>query len=277
MRAISTVVDVTLCLLFVSAATLLLVGAPGEPPPTDRPVDETATQLASTTATVEYTLDTGGESSRDRGWAGERSRHGTLAGLLARAAIANATLDGTPLAPESGTYPDAVAAEAAAVVPANTAVTATWRPYPRGPIGGTVTVGETPPPGTDTQVATLRVPLTDWGDTPPDDTDGFDDLGAWLARPLVETAVPADRPATTRDPFVHDAIDHRATTLADTSDVSTTVAAHLNRSEAATVVVVTSLSDRLAADLASRYETPERATAAMTPGTVWLVVERWEP
>lgn len=277
MRAVSTVVDVTLCLLFVSAATLVLVTAPAEPPAADRPGDETAAQLASTTATVEYELDTDEGGPDDLGWDGERVRHGSIAGLLARAALANATLDGTPLSPDSRNYRDAVAVEAAAILPPRTAVMATWRPYPDAPLDGAVAVGERSPPDTDTAVTTLRVPVPDWGESPPSDPDGFDELAEGLARPIVATAVPADRPATTRDATVHDAIDHRATTLADDGGVSMTVAAHLNRSDTANAAVVDALADRLSADLAFRYETPGCAAEEMTPGTVWLVIERWEP
>ena len=84
MRGVSTVLDVSLCLLFVAASTMTLVGTPlagesnsGVAPDT---ADEAAEVLTTTTASVTYE-------------AGERNRtaHDTLAGLLAAAVPGDAS------------------------------------------------------------------------------------------------------------------------------------------------------------------------------------------
>lgn len=84
MRAISTVLDVSLCLLLVTASALTLVGTPlasEQGPGLDSnsdTADETAEALTTTTAQVTYAVG-------DR----NRTAHGTLAGLLAAATLAD--------------------------------------------------------------------------------------------------------------------------------------------------------------------------------------------
>ncbi|NEU57539.1 hypothetical protein [Halorussus sp. MSC15.2] len=84
MRAISTVLDASLCLLLVSASALTLAATPTGPggagtAATDPDTaDETAELLATSTALVTY--DAGSRN---------RTAHDTLAGLLASAAVAD--------------------------------------------------------------------------------------------------------------------------------------------------------------------------------------------
>jgi hypothetical protein len=91
MRAVSTVLDASLCLLLVTASALTLVGTPlaSEAGPDSNPnpdtADETAEVLTTTTARVTYAV---GDHNR--------TAHDTLAGLLAAAALADAkTADAT--------------------------------------------------------------------------------------------------------------------------------------------------------------------------------------
>ena len=78
-RAVSTVLDASLCLLLVSASVVTLVGVPtddeGDPNADADAADEAAELLATTTAQVTYEAD-------DE----NRTAHDTLAGLLAAAA-----------------------------------------------------------------------------------------------------------------------------------------------------------------------------------------------
>lgn len=82
MRAVSTVLDVSLCLLFVTASALTLVGTPladrSNPDAAPDTADQTAEILTTTTASVSY-----GVGDRNR------TAHDTLAGLLASAALAD--------------------------------------------------------------------------------------------------------------------------------------------------------------------------------------------
>jgi len=83
MRAVSTVLDVSLCLLFVTASALTLVGTPvadrSNPDSAPDIADEVAEVLTTATASVSY-----GVGDRNR------TAHDTLAGLLASAALADA-------------------------------------------------------------------------------------------------------------------------------------------------------------------------------------------
>lgn len=144
-RAVSTVLDVSVCLLLVGAATLTLSTAPtaGPDPATGR-AEELATTLAGSTATVTY-----------RAGGRRRTARGTYAGLLADAARTDAR--------------DALGREAfrAAVVESTrpvlggegwrAQVIVAWRPY-EGADAGRVVVGESPPPSADVHAATTLVP-----------------------------------------------------------------------------------------------------------------------
>lgn len=143
-RAVSTVLDVSACLLLVSAAVLTLLQAPvaGPDPAADRAA-EVATTLSGATATVSY--PSGG---------GRRRAHGTLAGLLADAAVSNAT-------PDTGVPFRAAVENATRPLLGDTGwrgqVVVTWQPY-AGAEAATVSVGDDPPPGVDVHVATTTVP-----------------------------------------------------------------------------------------------------------------------
>lgn len=83
MRAVSTALDVSLCLLFVTASALTLAGTPladrSNPATAPDTADETVEVLTTTTASVTYAIG-------DR----NRTAHDTLAGLLASAALGDA-------------------------------------------------------------------------------------------------------------------------------------------------------------------------------------------
>lgn len=144
-RAVSTVLDVCLCVLLVGAAVLTLVSATApEPDPAAGRAEEVATTLAGATATVSY-------ASGDE----VRTAHGTLAGLLADAAVSNRT-------PSSGRgLRDAVGnATRPALVGRGwrAEVVATWRPYEGAEEVSRIRVGGRPPAGVDVHAATMIVP-----------------------------------------------------------------------------------------------------------------------
>jgi len=158
-RAISTVLDVTVCLLLISAAVFVLALPITEPPP-DRGADETAAVLSTTTVDLEYRLSTeqfgaGDETDRKP----LRTRHGTLAGLAGRAALASLAVGGKQVAPETAGFREAVTANIGAATPARTFVTAHWEPYPGATVSGRIEAGPEPPEAADVQAATRRVPL----------------------------------------------------------------------------------------------------------------------
>jgi len=281
MRAISTVFDVTVCLLLLSAAVVTLSLSGAEAGTADRTAEETASVLAATTADVEYRLDTGRlaeslDSERlerrfaDRdAWLDDRRRHGTLAGLLARAAIGATELDGAELAPETAGFRAAVTEEVAATLPARTAVTARWRPYPGAPVNGTVVVGEQPPSGADVQTATLELPVTPGIDP---DSRSYRGLADALATGIVDATLP-QRSVALGDAGITAATVHRYRVLTGERVEDRLLGAEigpLNRAATA------ELADTLRADLRDRFATPTAAAAAATPGTVWVTVRRWD-
>jgi hypothetical protein len=106
-RAISTVLDVSLCLLLVSASALTLAGTPTReegPGPAVAPeeADRTAALLATSTASVTYrsfsSFSPPASAERSAASAAaprNRSVHDTLAGLLASAVAAKASRNAT--------------------------------------------------------------------------------------------------------------------------------------------------------------------------------------
>jgi len=285
MRAVSTVLDVTVCLLLVSAA-VLVVALPETGPPPERTVDETATLLATTTGDVEYRLSTeafeGGATGTDTHieesrWLHDRTRHGTVAGLLARAAVANATLDGRDVAPETVGFRRAVRDETRPLLPERTSVQVRWEPYPDAPLSGTIQVGEPPPAGVDTRVATLTIPVPDFAERETDPARSYDAVATATATAIVKAMAP--RPAGELP--ASDRLIVRATMRRYSVFASGSKPAAVDPTEADPARLekraIDGLAGRLAADMRAEFDTPAEAAAATEPGVVRIRVTRWSP
>lgn len=270
MRAISTVLDVTLCLLFVSAAVGTVVFGPAPVEETDS-ATPTATTLTSSTATVEYEI---------RGH--NRTAHGTLATLLGRAALVNASLEGTDVAAFDDAFVSAVRQEITAAVPApnRTQVVALWTPYRGAPIRGTVTVGTEPPPGVEVTAATVSVPVpvakvkTVSASTP----SVYDALGMALAARVTDALLPASRldaSAGTESPAAM-ASTRRYRAIADALGTSVTEPLANGDIETAHTTLTAALATRFSRDLERRFRTADAANEATRTGTVTLTVRRWQ-
>lgn len=142
-RAISTVVDVSVCLLLVSAAVLAVVTTPvAGPDPAAGRAEELATTLAGSTAAVDYT--TPGRN---------RTARGTYAGLLADAARMERSN-------RSRAFRGAVRETTTPVLQGDgwrAQVVVVWRPY-EGADAGEVVVGPSPPPAADVHATSTTVP-----------------------------------------------------------------------------------------------------------------------
>ncbi|MFC4541500.1 hypothetical protein ACFO5R_06125 [Halosolutus amylolyticus] len=184
-RGVSTVVDVAMALLLVSAS-VMIVGLYLDDAGDDTTIRETdggasvvATDehdaqsaahttetLSESTITVTYSL----EGVRDAGDFSEpvvtdattytRTDHGSPLGLLADAAIANHQIGGEPVLAYGEEYEEAVdwairhnllGAER------NFYIVAEWEPYEGAAINGTATAGERPPPTADVSSTTTTV------------------------------------------------------------------------------------------------------------------------
>ena len=152
MRAVSTVLDASLCLLLVTASALTLVGTPLDsesnsganlrPEPNPDTADETAEVLTTTTARVTYAVG-------DR----NRTAHDTLAGLLAAAALADA-------GEATASFERAVTAKVNNTFQRpDVGVQVVTDPIPdrNSPLGGRVVAGDTPPPNADVHAAVVEV------------------------------------------------------------------------------------------------------------------------
>ncbi|MDZ7730853.1 MAG: hypothetical protein U5K37_08065 [Natrialbaceae archaeon] len=149
-RAISTVVDVAVCLLLISAAvgTLVMLGQPPKrPDPTM--ADHVATTLGTSTTSV-----TVSQSAADIPLVAT----GSIASLLVAAAFANLSIDGhgraSPPPLERALEPtiDGLDGEPSVYV------VALWRPTQNASLQGMATVGTRPPPTADVSTAVLALP-----------------------------------------------------------------------------------------------------------------------
>lgn len=265
MRAVSTVLDVTVFLLLVGAAIATLTVPAPEPPAST--ADETAEQLAVTTVNVTERLgDADGRPGHDRRVAG------TAATLLGRAALANLTLDGHQLAPTTADYRRAVRKQlrrSLAWAPDRTHVTATWAPYPDAPIHGRASVGPRPPPRATVGTASVRVPVP-VSQVSADESPTYRSLARKTSAALLDVTVPGPEELASRrlQPRERRRITAYAAAL---EDVGEGPPDRIDRAR-----LRSALTNRLESDMRRRFANPNAAAAALETGTVRIVVREWE-
>jgi hypothetical protein len=272
MRAVSTVLDVAVFLLLVSAAVgTLVLAEPQEQ--TDSRADETVETLASSTLAVEYDLQ--GETRR---------AHGTAAELLARAAVANATIEGTQLSPKSGDFSARVNAATSArlVSPNRTQIVARWVPYRGGPVQGQIAVGPVPPDGRDVNSATVAVtvPVRDSRARAVNQSAaGYDSVAHVVATAVADGLLPdnAVDASLFRNSPTTVVTTGRCETLAE--ETGTTARGPLDSGAVGVAHdrIVAALSRTFEVDMRERFDTPAAAAETVRTGTVRLTVRRWEP
>lgn len=229
-----TLADAAICLLLVSAAAVVATTADRSRPTATTP-DETLTTLATVTDRVTYAV------TDDR----NRTRHGTIAELLARGAVADAVGD-TPQV-------RAVRAATRAVVGPRVRVVARWRPAPGAPIAGRVTVGPEPPAG-PVRAGRFVVPFA-----VADCDANLTTHAARVAATILRVTIPPERRALARAGAVN-AIRHRLTRLATAYDA-----------EGGKLSVRTAI-DRLQRAITTHVR---RSPDEHTPGRVTVVVRTW--
>lgn len=275
MRAISTVLDVALFLLLVSAAagTVVLTSTPQE---VSTSADETVEVLASSTLSLEYDLR--GEP---------RHAHGTAAVLLARAAVANASIDGRHLSTMDGPFHETVqtAVRERLAAPNRTQVVARWRPYRGAPLSGTVTVGPTPPPDTDVHTATVTVPVSvpDSHTTATDASNGSHEryvgVATAVATSVANGLLPDDRvdASVFRESPTAIASTQRYRAVAGATGVDVTEALAAGAIGTAHERAVGGLTRRFSEDMRDRFDTSGAAAETVRTGSVRITVRRWQP
>lgn len=272
MRAISSVVDVSVFLLLVTTAVLTLTLA-SDSPPERVAVDDRVELLGTVTTDLEYTVD-----------GNRRNAHGTVAALLAHGAVANATIDGRALSGSHGPFETRVRNVTRWTLgsPNRTRVTARWVPYRGSPVRGHLSVGPMPPGGVDVSAATLSVPApapsvreraVSGGQS-----DGFRGVAAVTASATTDTLLPESRaelPSGHASP-ASNVTSSRLRTLADRTDVGIEESLSNGNVSGAVDRVTRGLRDRFAADMRDRFETPADAAAAVRVGTVRITLRRWD-
>lgn len=259
-RAVSTVLDVSICLLLVGVAVTTLVFAVPETNGESRTERDTAARsLGTVTASVPVVRD--------------RRAHDTLAGHLSAAAIAEGTVDDERVG--SSTYPDAVRRTVRKNVAERTHITARWRPYPGAPLRGRLAVGPEPPATADVSVTRWTI---DSGIAEPRSSGSFESISAAFATAYVRRLFPPERTRIALvDPRTAQPTAERYREVSEALGVEVDDAIAEATPRRANERLASALADRLESDLRGTYESPAEATEDWTGEDVELVVRRWEP
>ena len=288
-RAMSTVADVTVFLLFVGAAAGTLVSGVGveKPAATTNPAAEQASTLATSTASVEYDLVVPPSDRRtppDNATRRERTSHGTVAELLGEAAMSGITVDGERVSSAGTDFESRVAAATRDRLHSRghrTSVRVTWAPYPGSPVSGEYRVGDRPPDSVDVRAATVTVPSGMENVSQPAHeaakTNGYDGVATVVARSVIDGLFPPTQSRyALRGDYPSDVLlAARYERMADLTGTSVAVerqsAVEMNRD------LTAALAARLQTDLRSRYDSPADAARAVRVSRVRVTVRTWSP
>jgi hypothetical protein len=310
-RAVSTVVDVALGLLLVSAAVTtmgwFLLG--DDQPVNEASAEQTAETLSSSTISVEYHVRPvrthAAFDERPYGtYDYERVAHGTAAELLARGAVRNVTFQ-TPagerrLTRVTANYSERVDGAVRSRITGareNARVVAVWRPFEASNVSGRVTAGPQPPADAETSVTTMTVPsgmdsLSDAEVEAAYASNGRTGVAELVARTVVQGYFPPiETQVALQDENVAGAMTRyryrRAKTLLDATghhvvypdgpDGHSVVSRRGAQAYRANDAVVAALAALIDAELAAKYPgaTPAELADVVTTGEVVLVVTTW--
>ena len=285
-RGVSTVVDVTIFLLFVGAAAAALVGAAGlEPPSPGNPAAEEAELLATSTATVEYAVEPAADPpdwATDPAESRRRTAHGTLAKLLGEAAMSAVRVNGTRLSTAGTGFEAAVANRPRSRLRESGrrhAVRVRWEPYPRAPVDATTRVGDYPPPSADVHAATLTVPSPMASATDDRTGDGgYEGVAGRLASSVVNGLFPPRQAqlALDGDYPSNQLVSRRYRRMgvlvgAEGVSPDSTGARELNAE------LTAALAARFERDMRQRFDSPAAASASVRAGRITITVRTWSP
>lgn len=301
-RAINTVADVSLAIVVVTAAIALLATAPGsEQPADDYDADRTAEVVSTATLAVPYSLapvvsDMDLDSVDDNTDL-RRHSHGSVANLLADAAVSNLTVSGSSshrrLTPMGEAYESAIEGRfQARFVGSNfeTNVTALWEPYEGNELRGTATVGEPIPPEREYSSVHLTVPsgfesVQNEALAAVEHDSDFPAVGRRVAEHLVRGYLPPleAKRALESSGFERERTVYRYEQMAslvegaDPDDRE--LRRNLERDSAEPFRInrylVTHLAEQIADDLQSSYDSAATAAEAVSTGEVTIIVRTW--
>lgn len=279
----SAALDAGLCLLLISAAAITVTSAPA-PSATaesDR-ADAVAETLTATTAEVTYRLDPGPGTDADGNPEYERVAHGTLASLLADAAVRTVHVDGEAVTGTNEGFATAVQEAVGERLPDRTRVVVRWEPTPDSHVGRQFAVGPTPPPNADVNAETVRAPS---GVGAPENATSVANEGgveglAWIvADSLVDGVLPPERGrlALGGDAPVDDLVRYRYRQIGDHYNVDTRDAIEQGDTHSANRQIARGMADRVAEDLRNGPADPDAAAASLELDTVEISVRTWSP
>ncbi|MFK8212310.1 DUF7284 family protein [Haloferax volcanii] len=290
------VFDVTVCLLLVSASIGLVVTADadaGSGLGGDAAVDAdgVASSLATSTATVNYSLapgvDAAGPSLLDADDIDarelERTAHGSLAGLLARSTLGAVTVDGVRLTRARDDFRKRTAARVASELPTRgVSVAVSWTPFPGSSVRANDTLGPEPPSSATVHSATLDVPSgfpAAREDAIAASDDGFDAVARLVADRTVAGLFPPTlaRLALRGDEPVSSLMAHRYERAGALAEASVAPEVAREETRAANADLAAALNPRFAKTMRARYDTPRAAAEAVSVGRVTVVVRTWSP
>ncbi|WP_277540379.1 DUF7284 family protein [Haloarcula laminariae] len=288
-RATSTVVDVTAFLLLVGAAIAVVVnGGTVEGTTAENPAAERTELLATSTASIEYALAPSGDPppwTTNATATHQRTAHGTLAELLAEAAMSRVAFERHRLSRAGVGFERAVATTTRNRLHERgrrTAVRARWEPYRGAPLNATMRVGERPPPAAEVDAATVTVPspspaVSERAERAASQ-GGYGAVAAVVADAAIaglfppqqaQLALDGDYPADRLMTYRYRRMG--ALTRAGQLSVESAPTTELNAQ------LTETLADRFETDMRRRFDSPEAAARAVDTGTVTVTVRTWEP
>lgn len=293
MRATSAVVDAAFFLLLVGAAVATLT-LPVEQPPSAGAAEETADVLATSTATVDYTLAPGVRRARASVGSGpaaaeadlHRRADGTLASHLAAAAVRNRTLYGVQVTHTTDEYENAVADAVRTVARGReqlASVRAVWEPYPGAPLRGTARVGPRPPATGDVHAAivtvTSEVPEARPRAIRAARGGNYTAVGHAVARRVVAGIFPAPetRSALRSSTPSGQLTVHRYDRFGSLMGANVSQEVRADDVRGANAALADALGDRFASDMRSRFASPTAAAEAVRTDAVQITVRTWSP
>jgi len=281
----STVLDGLLCLLLISAAVVTVTTATPREPAGDGRASDVASTLATTTASVNYTLTPRFKTTRvdaPSDATPDRTAHGTLAELLARTAVARSTVDGERLSYARDGFERAVVRAVKGAVDANhTQITVVWRPYPESSVVGRLVVGARPPPDRPVHTATVEVPsgfpTREQAIRSTAQERGVDGVAEAVAGGIVAGLFPTTRTRVAASGASQSSalIRHRYHRAAHRVGAPPPTGLGDGGVEAANDRLEAALADRVARDLRSTNTSATEAADATRLGRVRIVVRTW--
>lgn len=287
----STLVDAAVFLLLVSVAVGTLT-LPAIGPDRAPAADAAAERLSTATANPRYSLASGARRANEslvefphtEGPEFDRVAHGSIASLLADAAVANATVGGRELTHTGDGFERAVRTATRDATARRVRVRAVWTPYRGAPIRGVVAAGPRSP--RDARVGVTTLAVVSGVDAPNASerarsaarTDGYEGVARVVARVTVRALFPPGemRLALRGDYPVAALARYRYLRAGRLLEVDVREPVRETDTRRANERLTRALGVRMERDLRERFDTPSDAARAVRVGEVRVVVRRWE-